>query len=782
MLPPADAVVHRAAAPAGRRARAAPRGYTAPRGTALGRPDRAERGEAASATRWRASSFCDEIVLVDSGSTDRTRAIAEAAGARVIVNAPWPGFVAQRDFAVRAARHDWVLALDADERVGAGAARGDRGAARAAASPTPATASRASPPTSAAGSAATDWYPDWQVRLFDRTRAGWQGDLVHESVARARPGRAPARRHRAPPLRRHRRPPAQDRLLHDAVGAAGARGGPPLEPRRHDRRARPGRSSATTSSSAASCSAARASSSRSSTRTTRSPSSPSCASWGAPAPRGHERCASSTSTPPPPGAAGRTRCSSPRGAWRRAATRPRSPAARAATLEARAARRRARACAPLALPRRPVAARRSSRLARARCGASGRASSLLHDPHARLGRRSSPRASRGRVPLVAVRRVDFPLRGASRGRKYAACDRVIVVSRAIGAVVERGGVPAARLRLVYEGVARPRAGAGRARGARRARRARRGAGGRQRGGAHRPQGPRDARRGDGAPARRALPEARLVIAGEGELRAALEALVRERGLADRVALRRLPRRPRPPAARVLRLLPLVAPRGARHEPPRRDGLRPADRGHRGGRHPGGGRGRRHRARSCRRATPPRSPTRSPRCSATRLRRRRYGEAGRRRFLERFTDDRMVEETLRVLEEVRVKVRAILNPRAGVAAAGRGRRSSADAPAGRTSPCRLTGGRATPTELAREAVAGGADVVVAVGGDGTVNEVARRRSSARRAALGIVPGRAPATGSRAPCGSRCGPSARSTALETGGRRRDGRRPARTAGRS
>jgi len=61
--------------------------------------------------------FCDDVVLVDSGSTDRTRAIAEKSGARVIVNAPWPGFVAQRDFAVRAARHDWVLALDADERV-----------------------------------------------------------------------------------------------------------------------------------------------------------------------------------------------------------------------------------------------------------------------------------------------------------------------------------------------------------------------------------------------------------------------------------------------------------------------------------------------------------------------------------------------------------------------------------------------------------------------------------------------------------------------------------------
>src|SRR5713101_5943926 len=61
--------------------------------------------------------FCDEVVVVDSGSTDRTLEIARAAGARVLVNSPWPGFVAQRNVAVEAARHDWVLALDADERV-----------------------------------------------------------------------------------------------------------------------------------------------------------------------------------------------------------------------------------------------------------------------------------------------------------------------------------------------------------------------------------------------------------------------------------------------------------------------------------------------------------------------------------------------------------------------------------------------------------------------------------------------------------------------------------------
>jgi hypothetical protein len=125
--------------------------------------------------------FCDEIVLVDSGSTDRTREIAEAKGARVLLNAPWPGFVAQRDFAVRAASHDWVLAVDADERVSAGLreeverlrARGFDHAGY-----------RIPRVVFYLGRwiRGTDWYPDWQLRLFDRRRGTWVGDLVHESV------------------------------------------------------------------------------------------------------------------------------------------------------------------------------------------------------------------------------------------------------------------------------------------------------------------------------------------------------------------------------------------------------------------------------------------------------------------------------------------------------------------------------------------------------------------------------------------------------------------------
>jgi hypothetical protein len=61
-------------------------------------------------------AFCDEIVVIDGGSTDRTLELAHAAGAKVIENR-WPGFATQRNIALAAANGDWVLELDADERV-----------------------------------------------------------------------------------------------------------------------------------------------------------------------------------------------------------------------------------------------------------------------------------------------------------------------------------------------------------------------------------------------------------------------------------------------------------------------------------------------------------------------------------------------------------------------------------------------------------------------------------------------------------------------------------------
>src|SRR5271168_3619371 len=60
--------------------------------------------------------FADEIVVVDSGSTDRTREIAERLGARVIEE-PWRGYAAQKNFAAKCASNDWILSLDADEAV-----------------------------------------------------------------------------------------------------------------------------------------------------------------------------------------------------------------------------------------------------------------------------------------------------------------------------------------------------------------------------------------------------------------------------------------------------------------------------------------------------------------------------------------------------------------------------------------------------------------------------------------------------------------------------------------
>jgi glycosyltransferase involved in cell wall biosynthesis len=125
--------------------------------------------------------FCDEVVVVDSGSTDRTLEVAEEAGARVIRNAPWPGFVAQRNLAAGAARNDWILAVDADERVSA-ELRDEIQAARAAGFRNSGYRIPRVARYMGRWIRATDWYPDPQLRLFDRTKGRWEGGLVHESV------------------------------------------------------------------------------------------------------------------------------------------------------------------------------------------------------------------------------------------------------------------------------------------------------------------------------------------------------------------------------------------------------------------------------------------------------------------------------------------------------------------------------------------------------------------------------------------------------------------------
>ncbi|HET7291712.1 MAG TPA: glycosyltransferase family 2 protein [Vicinamibacteria bacterium] len=125
--------------------------------------------------------FCDEVLVVDSGSRDRTCEVAAAKGARVVVNQPWPGFVQQRNFATSAARHDWILAIDADERVGLDLRREIEGLRSRGPEHTGYRIPRVAVYLGRE-IRATDWYPDPQLRLFDRRRGCWRGALVHESV------------------------------------------------------------------------------------------------------------------------------------------------------------------------------------------------------------------------------------------------------------------------------------------------------------------------------------------------------------------------------------------------------------------------------------------------------------------------------------------------------------------------------------------------------------------------------------------------------------------------
>jgi glycosyltransferase involved in cell wall biosynthesis len=125
-------------------------------------------------------AFADEIIVVDSGSTDGTPDLARKRGARVLSNA-WPGYSAQKNFAAVEATHDWILSIDADERVSPQLASEIK---RALASE-PAVSGYRCPRVTwhlDRWIRVTDWYPDYQLRLYDRRRARWAPRRVHESV------------------------------------------------------------------------------------------------------------------------------------------------------------------------------------------------------------------------------------------------------------------------------------------------------------------------------------------------------------------------------------------------------------------------------------------------------------------------------------------------------------------------------------------------------------------------------------------------------------------------
>ena len=127
-------------------------------------------------------SWADELVVVDSGSSDRTVEIAKELGARTI-HQDWLGFGKQKQFAVDQCGHDWILSIDADETV------------------TPELSKEIQSLISESNSAISDayriprktvymgkeinhsgWYPDFQLRLFDKNKCRWKDMAVHESI------------------------------------------------------------------------------------------------------------------------------------------------------------------------------------------------------------------------------------------------------------------------------------------------------------------------------------------------------------------------------------------------------------------------------------------------------------------------------------------------------------------------------------------------------------------------------------------------------------------------
>jgi len=138
--------------------------------------EQASIGRCLASIRW-----ADEIVVVDSGSTDLTVDLCRATAAKITVTSDWPGFGSQKNRALDLATGDWVLSLDADEwvtpalaaEIGSAIARSD--------APAGFELPRLS---SFCGRAMrhSGWWPDYVARLFQRGRARFSEDLVHERL------------------------------------------------------------------------------------------------------------------------------------------------------------------------------------------------------------------------------------------------------------------------------------------------------------------------------------------------------------------------------------------------------------------------------------------------------------------------------------------------------------------------------------------------------------------------------------------------------------------------
>jgi glycosyltransferase involved in cell wall biosynthesis len=123
---------------------------------------------------------CDEILMVDSGSSDRTLELAQNLGVRVI-EAPWRGYAKQKNLAAENASHDWILSIDADEALSE-RLEGEiwnlkKNGTECDAYTMPRLAQYLGRWIFHGG-----WYPDRKVRLYHRSKARWVGEFVHESV------------------------------------------------------------------------------------------------------------------------------------------------------------------------------------------------------------------------------------------------------------------------------------------------------------------------------------------------------------------------------------------------------------------------------------------------------------------------------------------------------------------------------------------------------------------------------------------------------------------------
>jgi glycosyltransferase involved in cell wall biosynthesis len=124
--------------------------------------------------------WADEVVVVDGGSTDGTLEICRRYTDRIF-SREWTGFVDQKNYAVAQARHDWIFSLDADERLSPELIDEIR-LLRQAGFPNAGYRIPRAAFFMGRWIRHGDWYPDYQLRLFDRRRGRWRGGRVHESV------------------------------------------------------------------------------------------------------------------------------------------------------------------------------------------------------------------------------------------------------------------------------------------------------------------------------------------------------------------------------------------------------------------------------------------------------------------------------------------------------------------------------------------------------------------------------------------------------------------------